>query len=138
MATLVRSFQLVEDRLQGRIDQQLGGFQVLMKGLLLLMKSLPVGFGGAVAFALERFELLLQARLIRLQGSIGRECGFVGLFQLGFLGCRQDGIMMMMPSSSRAGRGRGSGCSGVYRLSESRRDTCGSKRKGQEGDSWEG
>ncbi len=133
--SLMRCIQLGKNRGQGWIVIQLGGTQLSMEGLFLLMQGLPLIVGGAVTLALERLELCLEARLLRLESPIGGENRVVGLHQLGLLGCRQDGIMVMMPSSSRAGRG----CGGrVRRLGETRRDTCGSQREGHEGHALDG
>ena len=123
---LMRRIELGKDRGQGRIDQQLGGSQLLMKVLLLLMQGLPLILGGAVALTLESLELLLQVVLRCFEAPIGGDDRVMSLFQLGHLVCGQDGTMMM-PSASRAGGSGGR----VGGLGKGRRDACGSQREGQ-------
>ena len=129
----MRRSQLGKDGSHGRIDAQLGGLQLLLKGALLLTQSLPLIFGDvALALALESLELLLEIGLGYLEARIGGKSRIAVLFQLGLFVGGQDGILMMMPASGGTGGSRGGGRIGG--LSESCRDTCGSQRKGGQGD----
>lgn len=104
----MRRRQLGKDGGHGRIDAQLGRLQLLMKGALLLMQSLPLIFADVTfAVALESLELLLQIGLGRLEARIGGKSRVAVLFQLGFFVGGQDGTMVMMPASGRTGGSRG-------------------------------
>ena len=86
MPVLMRGFELGKDRGQGRIDGQLRGFQLVMKGSALRMQSLPLGLGaGTFALALEGLELLLQVIVFRFEAGIGGEGSLAGRLQLAFL-----------------------------------------------------
>jgi len=140
METLMGGFEFGEDRCQGRIDQQLGRFQVLMKGQRLLMQGLPLGRGRAsFTFAAQRLELLLEARLFGLKRTVGGEGCRARLVQLGSLGFGQDRIMVLPPASTPTlARARGPAArrsGGRCRIGESCRDACGGQREGHEGHS---